>query len=376
MRSDTFDNLPVDESTLAALVEGDLRGPEADAVRERLLRADPALAARIEMMEHDRLMLRAMGDETPPPGLADAIVATLEREALLGIAGDDERGPIPISTVPGAASSSRGFGRWIASPAGAGLALAAMLTIAAGVTLQFMGGSRPATPPIGPGSNSAGLLPDVATNDAPDVRRETGPRVAGDVAQPEPPQASVAAEADRPAPPAELFFTDDFERAAALLAQGRLLVRVRCTDPGVAASAIDRLAARSARPGEMWRIGEDVSSPVILAMESHFAPEPIDTAPFVIASEESVPERVRRTQPRSALEGVFMADTRTQPAALAALRAAMSLGDGQHAVFEELETPLETGRVLTADAVLWWARAPEDWSRRAFVPVVIERVDR
>ncbi len=81
-----LDRLPIDIDTLAALVEGDLDSREADEVRERLLTADPELAHRVEMMCQDRVAVRTLGDERPPAGLAEAVIARLEREALVGLA--------------------------------------------------------------------------------------------------------------------------------------------------------------------------------------------------------------------------------------------------------------------------------------------------
>ncbi|QKK07100.1 MAG: hypothetical protein HND58_02280 [Planctomycetota bacterium] len=69
-------------------------------------------------------------------------------------------------------------------------------------------------------------------------------------------------------------------------------------------------------------------------------------------------------------------DARRDSAAIASLNAALSLGDGQVAVFEALTEPLELPGVLTPDAVLWWSRPASSWSERRYVPVVIERVDR
>ncbi|HZW11042.1 MAG TPA: hypothetical protein VFF69_14160 [Phycisphaerales bacterium] len=368
----------MDETILAALVEGDLGSREADVVRERLLAADPDLAARVELMERDRVMLRALGDETPPTGLAESVVARLERDALLGLSGGADHVSMPVSVVRPGRTRGTGIAGWMTSPAGAGLAMAAVLALAVGVTLQLTGGPRGA--PLGGSGRPVEGNPLMGEPSLAQHEPAPEPRVLGEApAAPEQQPIALAAE-DAPEPVLERVFTDDPDRALALLAEGRLLVRVRAAAPDAAAAELARLAERPARPNEAFRIAADVPDPIVLAMESRYAPAAGEPGPVEFASSEpshrAAPDRPDVREPTSMLEAVYLADARLDASALASLRHALALGDGKTAEFEELPEPLDLPGVLTPDAVLWWARDPSEWSRRGYVPVVIERVER
>ncbi len=382
-----LNDLPIDIDTLAALVEGDLGCQEADAVREQLLAASPELATQVEMMTRDRVMLRTLGDEQPPAGLAESVIARLEREALLGLAqGDPLTDSLPISSVRVVRPSRvAGFARWMASPAGAGLALAAMVVLAIGVGLQFLPGgsglgSQPGARPVAESDRSLDER-TLASDDS-----ATTPVVAADVPDvPEGERTERTLADNQPAakPDPAMLFTNDWDRALALLAEGRLLVRVQSFDPETTIAQLGRYTDRAARPGEAWRLGTDVAAPIAVAMETRFAPVVIATEPTLFAASD-VPEpghdaRTRRNAkaaPPTALEAIYMADTRLDRAAMASLRSALSLGDGQVAVFEELALPMDLPRVLTPDAVLWWGRPASEWSERVFVPIVVERIKK
>ena len=374
-------DLPIDIDTLAALVEGDLGSDEADAVRERLLVADPELAHRVELMCQDRVMLRTLGDEQPPSGLAESVIVRLEREALLGLAGADSGGAIPLSRVRTVRPSRwAGAGRWLTTPAGAGLAMAAGLALAIGSTLRVLP------------KNTVTPLPEwlgaIALNNT--EISERGVEAEGPVAKavlgtvPDAPAGDALADtAAKPAPqPApEMVFTSDWDRALALLAEGRLLVGVRSVEPETTMAQIDRLRGWTPRPGEAWGLDAEVAEPVATAMHARFEPVAPEVGETAFAAEGD--DRAAGAAPRvavaprpSALEAIYMADARADTAAMASLRAALSVGDGQTAVFEELAEPLELPRVLTPESVLWWGRPADEWVSRAFVPVVIERVER
>jgi hypothetical protein len=378
-------DLPIDIDTLAALVEGDLGCQEADDVRERLLAIDPEIAARVEMMSRDRVLLRALGDEQPSAGLAESVIARLEREALLGLAqGEPSGGALPLSTVRTIRPSRwAGAARWMISPAGAGLGLAAGLALAIGITLQMLpsgsGGVSPTPIPIAEGDT---------TFDDRSVAIDSNPRapvVGADV--PDPPVIGadtrvLTVESTTPKPGPDMTFTADLDRALALLAEGRLLVRVQSGDPETTVAQLGRFAERSGRPGEAWRLEADATESVVAAMDLKFAPIVSIDEPVMFASGDLPPanlettNRVQLVSTPSPLEAVYLADARLDRAAMASLRSALSLGNGQHAVFEELAQPLELPRVLTPDSVLWWGRPASEWSERGYVPIVVERVER
>lgn len=375
---DWLRDLPVDLDTLAAVVEGDLGHEEADAVLERLLKADPALAHRVELMCQDRVVLRTLGDEQPPAGLAESVITRLEREALLGLAQGEASGSIPISRAPTVRTSQgNGIGRWLTSPAGAGLAMAAVLALGIGVTLQLLpGGGTPQPEEVGPlALNESTSAPEQAMR-----QPESPPRaVAGEAAR-EPQDREFVADVSPADPQPAILFADDPDRALALLGEGRLLVRVRCADPDAAVGQMARLASLAGHPGEAWRLGDEVTEPIALAMQSKFEPPAAPHEPLVIADDGRGADATRTAPPRveakaSPLGAVYLADVRADSAAVRSLRAALSLGDRQWVEFEELREPLELPRVLTPESVLWWGRPAEEWARRVYVPVVVERVD-
>ncbi|MFG0241179.1 MAG: hypothetical protein ACF8R9_00190 [Phycisphaerales bacterium JB054] len=378
-------DLPIEIETLTALIEGDLSGPEAHEVRERLLDADAELAQRVELMSQDRVVLRTLGDELPPEGLDEAILEQLERAALLGLQnGEPGTASLPVSRVGRLPQHRRRRMPWLHRPAGAGLAAAALLVLSVGVVMQLLpSGPRPA--PVGPLA-SGELAHDAAASDL-SATEPSQTAIAGDVPTP-PPETTLATEVaaakQDPAHPGAAavtgeIFTGDWDRALALLDEGRLLIRVRSASPEATLTRLEPLSARTARAGEAWRLEHDVTEPLAVAMHQKFAIPLPDPADQFIAAENGVRRPLvvpSLTEGRSALEGIYLVDARRDTAAIASLNAALSLGDGQVAVFEALAEPLELPGVLTPDAVLWWSRPASSWSERRYVPVVIERVDR
>lgn len=374
-----FSNAPLDEDTLCALVEGDLDPEAAEAAHETLLSADPDLAQLVEMMSRDRVMVRTIGDETPPPGLDEVIIGRLEREVLLGLrSGEPGTRSLPVSQVGRERHRhQRGGTRWLQRPAGAGLAAAALLVLAVGVVLQMLP-ARPQQPlvsPLAQGDTQADAAAEMVTPTA----------VAGD--RPTPPtDPAVVPERVSPGPGTRLageladgeIFTGDWDRALALLDEGRLLIRVRSASPEATHARLVPLRERAPRAGQAWRLEEEVDPALAIAMQEKFAMPVADTGPLAIAADDT-PARLMvepLDPPRTVLEGVYLVDARRDSSAIASLNAALSLGDGQVAVFEALPEPLELPAVLTPDAVLWWARPASSWSERRYLPVVIERVER
>ena len=448
MGSDAFDNLPIDIDTLAAFVEGDLDCHEADAVLEGLLQAEPELAAQVEMMARDRVMLRTLGDHTPPAGLGESVLARLEREALLDLR-DDGALPhaLPVSKVLPVKSSRWFFRRPVVGAIG--VLAAAGLVIVSGIVLQ-LGNSGPGNsdqthtplPPMAKADTTPTTTPtipneraanpssaadhsaqlDLASSNAlPETQHDfaqaaqavpAGTRVGADhPAQPVAPDANhttvpfgmktlatnttdvglAAADATglESAEPVENRFFADASRALALLDEGRLLVRVQSVVPLRTTNNLAQLVSRRSSPSQAWHLERDVPSAVLASVDALLTPEtvPAVTGPIVMADSQN-PDHARlaapdsdssqapRVRPISALSAMYLADTRHDAAALASLLAALSLGDGQRAVFEELAKPVKIPPVYTQESVLWWSRSPSQWVRRANVPVVVERIER
>ncbi|QKK07099.1 MAG: hypothetical protein HND58_02275 [Planctomycetota bacterium] len=219
----------------------------------RLLDADPDLAHRVELMSQDRVVLRTLGDELPPEGLDEAILAQLERAALLGLQnGEPGTASLPVSRVGHLPQHRRRRMPWLHRPAGAGLAAAALLVLSVGVLMQFLpSGPRPS--PVGPiASGEVAADPAASAVSGAESARTA---IAADVPKP-PPETTLAA-ADTSADPAPArpgteavtgeIFTGDWDRALALLDEGRLLIRVRSASPEATLTRLEPLSARPAR---------------------------------------------------------------------------------------------------------------------------------
>lgn len=364
----------INDDLLAALVEGDLSPAEERAAREAL-RADPRAEALVASMRRDRDLLRALGDEPPPPGMSERVQAALEREALVGLSsGPPLSDSPPVWNIPKVRRSGRRF--WL-SPAGAGLSMAAVLALAGGVTLLML--RPPAPKPIELASNDNGAIEQVPEIDRPELTA-----IAAD--SPEHPNpieespafASVGARAPSDFPSVEF---DDAERAAALLREGRLLVRVRAPEADAVLEHLDALASRSVPRSPAWRLAPAPEGEALASIREHVAP-PIDASraldPWMIAGDDDIAfTRVESlAAPVDPLAGAYLADTRVSAPALASLTAALSDHGGARVTFEELNAPMPIPDVITTEALLWWSRPVRDWTPRANVPIVVERADR
>ncbi len=360
--------LTPEESDILDLIEGRLPEAKATALRARLAR-DPSRAAWITAVVRDKTLFRSIDDVPAPRTLAESVETALERETLLGLStGRHVAAPTPITRVYTQPRWPRRLGVGLA--AAAGLALAA--------TGLFLVISRPNL------SNTPD--PTVATNDnavTPDPNSLARDDGASPVVAPDPTEATGAAATLADAAPARsgpVLFTNA-ERAAELLAEGRLLVRVRAADAALATERVERLAHGS-QGTRAWRLLSDSPDSVRLAVADALR-GPVE--PFPLFGPDGVAfERVDRSTPHLAASRgaqlaplvLYLAETRTDRASLAVLLSTLSAGDRQQAVFEELPEPLDTPPVVTPEAVLWWAQPPSAWTPRAHVPIVIEHLGR
>jgi len=320
----------------------------------------------------DKAVFRSIDDVPAPAALVESVETSLEREALLGLStGRHVPAPMPITRV-----YSRP--RW---PKRLGVGLAAVAGLALAATGLFLYVSRPTMPGV----------PDttVATNDADAGAAPNPDRLASDD------DAAGEAEIDTtddagsetttladtaPTRTEPVFFTSA-ERAAELLAEGRLLIRVRAADALAATERVERLAHGS-QGARAWRLFSDSPDSVRLAVADALR-GPVAPAPL-FGPDGVAFERVDRSTPHlAAARGaqppplvLYLAETRTDRASLAVLLASLSAGDRQQAVFEELPEPIHTPPVVTPEAVLWWAQPPSAWTPRAHVPIVVEHVGR
>lgn len=362
--------LTPEESDILDLVEGRLPEAKAAALRARLAR-DPSRAAWVTAVVRDKAVFRSIDDVPAPAALVESVETSLEREALLGLsAGRDVPAPMLVTRVymqP----------RW---PRRVGVGLAAAAGLALAATGLFLYVSRPTMPSV----------PDtaVATNDAdagalPNPDRLAIDDAAGEAEIDTTDDAGAGATTLADAAPTRtepVFFTSA-ERAAELLAEGRLLIRVRAADALAATERVERLAHGS-QGARAWRLFSDSPDNVRLAVADALR-GPVAPAPL-FGPDGVAFERVERSAPHlAAARGaqppplvLYLAETRTDRVSLAVLLASLSAGDRQQAVFEELPAPLQTPPVVTPQAVLWWAEPPSAWMPRAHVPIVVEHVGR
>ena len=363
--------LSPEEADILDLIEGRLPPTQADALRARLAR-DPSRAAWVTAVVRDKAVLRSIDDVPAPATLAESVETALEREALLGLAtGRQVPAPVPITRVythPG----------W---PKRVGVGLAAAAGLALTATGLFLAVSRP-TAPTTPDTTVATDDSDVGTATVAEslVRDDGSPTIVQtdptDHAGPDTTTLTDAA----PTRTEPVFFTSA-ERAAELLAEGRLLIRVRAADALAATERVERLAHGS-QGARAWRLHSDSPDSVRLALADALR-GPVAPPPL-FGPDQVAFERVDRSAPHLAAARVgqpaplvlYLAETRTDRASLAALLAALSSGDRQRAVFEELPEPIRTPPVVTPEAVLWWAEPPSAWTPRAHVPIVVEHVGR
>ncbi len=423
MGSESFDNwdgaagefasLGIDIDTLAALVEGDLGCQEADELLERILQADPDRAAALEMMMRDRVMLRTLGDETPPVGLGEAILARLERDALLELRDPtDAPHPIPVSRITQVNSRS-----WFMRHPVIGLITGTgVLATAAGLLVLISNPAQPTpttTPPgaVGPVATNDQPAPPTITTPAADNATDTSSKaaVSEDTSSQVPSSSAVLAAgpthetlpvstlADMPAAdpssmtasrPSSRYTIDNASEALKLLDQGRLIVCVQSTKPAQTTRILARAVSATSSASQAWTLQADVpqamlaSVDALLTPDTPQAPEPMLMADSIATRQYRKPDpasakrtHTRPDKPTSTLKALYLADTRHDAAALASLRASLSLGDGQRADFQVLDTPLPIEPVITEQTILWWSKPPSQWHRRVHVPIVVEAVN-
>ncbi len=361
--------LTPEESDLLDLIEGRLPEAKAAAVRARLAR-DPTRAAWVASVVRDKAVFRSIDDVPAPHALAESVETALERETLLGLSTGRE---VPAPTLVTRVYTQP---RW-PKRVGVGLAAAAGLALAAtGLFLVISRPNLPDTPDLTVATNDEGATPD-STAIAP--VDNSPPIVEADPS--ETPGADTTMLADAaPTRAGPVFFTSA-ERAAELLAEGRLLIRVRAADAALATERVERLAHGS-QGARAWRLLSDSPESVRLAVADALR-GPVDPTPL-FGPDGVAFERVDRSAPHlAAARGaqppplvLYLAETRTDRVSLAVLLATLSAGDRQQAVFEELPEALQTPPVVTAEAVLWWAQPPSAWTPRAHVPIVVEHVGR
>ena len=352
-----------DEGDLLAFVEGELDAGRTTEMEAALAR-NPDVAALVEGMRRDREVLLSIEDEPAPPDLLERVGLALESER-----GSSAPQPEFIAVQPGVVrvrpSPMRVFlgsrrGRQLAAAAGLLLATGVVGMIAASVISRIsIGSTRTPTP----GAIARGI--------------DDTPPIVDDAPEPE---VIAAHEGDKPTPVTEEPPTEAVavaepmtpERAAALLAEGRLAVVIPDVRAGGVAASLARLAEGSDGSGR-WRVRGDVPRELAAALLPATRHE-IETGPGapVIAGEDELPTPAFETRTRRGGEAsLFLLET---PAKLGALSEALEALAGRIGVTPELieldEPVAAPPSPPDARSVFWWTRPIDEWDR-AVVPVVV-----
>ncbi|MDX9912675.1 MAG: hypothetical protein RBS39_12670 [Phycisphaerales bacterium] len=387
---------PLDEGVVLAWIEGELSGPEADAVA-RAVALDPALRDWAAAVRRDRAAMSTLPEERAPARVMRGVEQALERHVLMAArvaaperAGDEGPGAIPVSIVlpprytlgerVGDVLAHRWFGR------GVRFAAAAVLLGAAGVGVwigsAWLGrGSGPAIAsrevdkssplleePIDASEVGAlALAPHAGLADALDgalIEKAEGEGAS---------DALAATGTFGPTIEPELTLA----RAAELARTGRLVVRVRTGDPMQGVDATAAITERLVRMRGVHALDREVS----LAMgEALAGPGTATMFDFAMADDAGATAlREQRAAGRDAsrnepdarqvaavLVGEVDADERELERLLRVLRQRGSV------TLEPAPTNVSAGPALDAESLLWWSEPPAHWSPRGRVLIVVE----
>ncbi|MGD9690675.1 MAG: hypothetical protein AB7K52_13405 [Phycisphaerales bacterium] len=391
-------NIPADDALAALLedlVEGRALAPSGQARVDAALAADPALAGRLSAMRAQRAVLVSLRHapiQAPADLLARAQSALEreEREALLGLAASEHRtaGSIPASRVeftgPGVLARLTPVVR-VLRP----IAAAAAIILVAGLSLWGVRTlvqrasdtlAKSSDPDVGPIEDHA-ITPELARNDLP-AAPAPGETLAGTDAPGSP------AEIDTPPAPtivaAEHPFGMPLDRALALAGEGRLVIRIRAAEEGVALTILENMLARPRADRAVARVNDAWAGPMLAILSPRIEPDPLpDSIPptTVAGSDPNAPGTAAPAHapgnplPSWRLAGApyavhFNPGERTLKALLGVLAPS---GSGLRASLDEAPRSLkeELGADPDPAAILWWSN-PTLWDARPSAAIVIE----
>lgn len=372
---------PLGEEQLLDWIDGRLNETDQSRLADSSGRA--GLHERVRQMQANKRALGSLAPVKAPPELMERVLATLERDALLGLAKGEaveEHPPILISTR--AAS-----GRWSRAVPGLALAAGLVLLVTGGVywsSLLFTPGPKPAVGPIARTDHAETPLPAPATEPAPIATASRGMTE---------PSAMKAADAAAPAgATSELATTAAAEsvsvdRAVELAREGRLVMRVESKNTRGLTSLEAMGNGRGARA---WRLRKDVPAAVtasVLAASTATAPSDF-VGPVMAASHPTnvasllaplvgpraaynvAPPRV--TSRGAEIVGTYLLDLPANAASLQSLATTFADKLQGGVRFEELPEPADAPALSDPESLLWWTQPPPQWAPRATVPVVVE----
>lgn len=396
----------IPEEMLLAWIEGELSAADVSVLAEK----HPQAVAYVGAMKRDRAMLASVAIERAPADLSDRVMATLERETLLGLSqGALVSDSLPISQVPKRKTAQQIW--WQKATPKLAMAAGVALIASVGAVMVVRNGSGGGSGgPQGNGLvgpiasldsdvNEVGANADVAGSSLADARsmksrgsgEEAGAALASnDLATPGAAEPAVAGAASETGT-VSVASAIDASRAAALAGEGRLVLRVR----DVSKAAAAKLAAGQAggRASHEWKMrGElppmtlamlvppvqmipgavvpDLDTGIASAMRTGFGPQdpgPVSINPLLLATP------MADLGPLEPMNRGGVVDVLADGGSIEAARAQLSKLLGCEVEFEESVCPIVIDEpAATPEAVLWWMQPPESWGARVRVPLVVE----
>jgi hypothetical protein len=370
---------PLSEEQILDWVEGRVDGEAVSRLAAASGRA--GLSERVVQMQANRRALQSLGVERAPKGLADRVVAALERDALLGLA-EGTPAPPPIQITDHVRS---GPARW--ARMGPGLALAAGLALVITGTVYWSNvlfGGGPAQAPresVGPMAIATG-----PADASPAARAKTSAESAPP-ADSAPAATMMAASGPAQEPAAHEPLTP--ERAAELARAGRLVIRVAATSTR-ALSQLETMG--NGRNHRAWRLQKDVPPAVSAAILATVAAPAIPAdfvgpvmaaahpanvasliAPMVgpRAAFNLTPPRIERDG--SVIAGSYLLEVPADAEAISGVASILGERLKGEVRMEALPDAVPTPpSAPDPGSLLWWTQTPQNWTPRASVPIVIE----
>jgi len=368
---------PLTEDQILDLVEGRLSASDAEAVLSRSGRA--GLSERVRQMQAHRRVLQDLPLEPAPRHLAERVIATLERDALLGLAkGEPVEDHIPIHM--GDRTRRAGHRSWMKAAPGLALAAGLVLLVGGGAywsSLLIGGKDRPATPVTpGPIALKSGDAESAITAAGPAIEIET-------------PAATALAAADTArhaqAPAAAPLSAED---AARLAQEGRLVIRVAASST----RGIGQLEAMgNGKNHRTWKLRKDVPAGVSSAILAVVAAAPVNpdfVGPMMAASEPErfgsviaplvgpraalnlMPPRIERAG--AAIAGSYLLELPADAASVESITTLLGDRLKGEVRLEMLPESVDAPLADDAESLTWWTQPPQHWAPRAAVPLVIE----
>ncbi|MCB9841213.1 MAG: hypothetical protein H6809_06160 [Phycisphaeraceae bacterium] len=420
---------PSDEAMLA-FVEGELGGPEEAALRRALARS-PQVMLRLEAMRRERAVLR--GVLLREPYIPASVQRRMERAVETGIErAKGRRSPSRSALEPAGAAPTglapdahdvplihsipidRALPRrsWNSGGLGVGLATAAAIALVVGGVLATINIRPPtatnsAAPSIARGGGVAPASPDSLATASPRLAERTAgesgaPSVVAADALADPIAAASAPSlagdpivgVSEPGPSTRLLPGRVARtQVMALAEQRRLALRVSAPEPRNVIAAMEAAAGDADRPA--WRVRTDAPATLAGSMGLTLAPwdeqATSPTSDTLATGPESVPgapTRLAETppadpdawllRPTDDALAVYLAEVDLTEAGLRTLERDLGRAAGGSSGFAALETSLDgviggPTLLVPAQDVIWWYDSPREWSKRALVPIVIER---